>query len=97
MSNDDSLLCFTNNASCCNNEMGEWYFPNMSSVRIKGEGNGFYRDRGQSVVHLHRMHNTTMHNTTKTTNSTEITTSSSIVSMSPTEADIISTMSQRFQ
>ena len=29
-------------------------------VRIQGEGGSFYRSRGQSVVRLHRRHNTMM-------------------------------------
>ena len=57
----DSLLCFTNNTNCCESpRRGEWYFPNMSIVRIKGEDGSFYRDRGPSVVRLHRRHNATM-------------------------------------
>ena len=57
-----SLLCVTNNTNCCKTPaMGEWYFPNnMSAVRIKGKGDSFYRDRGPSVVRLHRKHNATM-------------------------------------
>ena len=56
-----SLQCFTN-SDCCHGEVkrGEWYFPNMSMVRTEGEGDSFYRDRGPSVVHLHRRHNATM-------------------------------------
>ena len=35
--------------------MGEWYYPNnMSAVRTEGGGGSFYRDRGPSVVRLHR-------------------------------------------
>ena len=41
--------------------MGEWYYPNnMSTVRTQGEGGSFFRNRGQSVIHLHRRHNATM-------------------------------------
>ena len=41
--------------------MGEWYYPNnMSAVRTEGEGGSFYRDRGPSVVRLHRRYNITM-------------------------------------
>ena len=60
--NSDSLLCFTNNINCCESlRRGEWYFPNnMSEVRTEGEGYSFYRDRGQSVVRLHRRHNATI-------------------------------------
>ena len=40
--------------------MGEWYFPNTSMVRIEGTGDSFYRNRGPSVVRLHRRHNVMM-------------------------------------
>ena len=42
------------------NRMGEWYFPDMSKVGIDGDGGSFYRDRGPSVVRLHRRHNAKM-------------------------------------
>ena len=35
--------------------MREWYYPNnMSMVRVEGEGGSFFRNRGPSVVRLHR-------------------------------------------
>ena len=41
--------------------MGEWYYPIMSAVRIDGnDGDSFYRNRGFSVVRLHRRHNVVM-------------------------------------
>ena len=56
-----SLLCITDNTNCCGRNMGEWYFPNnMSTVRTEGESGSFYRNRGPSVVRLHRRHNASM-------------------------------------
>ena len=57
---DDSLICVTNNTDCCVNHVGEWYFPNGSAVKIEGAGEAFYRNRGPSVVRLHRRHNVMM-------------------------------------
>ena len=47
---------------CCHgdNRMGEWYFPNMTKVKTEGAGESFYRNRGPSVVRLHRRHNVMM-------------------------------------
>ena len=60
-----SILCITDKNDCCRSPhgttVGEWYFPNNeSAVGIKGGGGSFYRDRGASVVCLHRRHNATM-------------------------------------
>ena len=63
-----ALLCITSETGCCrktdNNNiniplMREWYFPNGSSVRIKGDGHSFYRDRGPNIVRLNRRHDVT--------------------------------------
>ena len=61
-SNNESLLCITDKTDCCENpnRMGEWYFPDMSMVRVNGSGDSFFRDRGPSVVRLHRRHNVMM-------------------------------------
>ena len=61
-SNEESLLCFTDNPNCCDgeNRMGQWYLPDMTEVRTEGIGDSFYRDRGPSVVRLHRRHNVMM-------------------------------------
>ena len=64
-SDQHSLQCVTNNTYCCERiewRVGEWFFPNMSVVRRKGDGGSFYRDRDQSVVRLHRRHNVMMPN-----------------------------------
>ena len=61
-----SVLCFTDKTDCCRTfdgyrgPVGEWYFPNESTVGILGYGGSFYRNRGQSVVRLHRRHNVMM-------------------------------------
>ena len=39
--------------------MREWYFPNGSAVRIKGEGHKFYRNRDPTIVCLNRRYNAT--------------------------------------
>ena len=58
---DDALLCMTNNAECCARDqspgevtLGDWYYPNGTGASNMGEGLDFYRNRGQSVVRLHR-------------------------------------------
>ena len=60
---EQSLLCITDNPNCCGNpmnRMGEWYFPDMSTVRTEGEGDSFFRSRGPSVVRLYRRYNVMM-------------------------------------
>ena len=61
-----SVLCFTDKTDCCRTfdgyrgPVGEWYFPNESSVGVLGYGGSFYRNRGQSVVCLHWRHDAMM-------------------------------------
>ena len=58
---EESLLCITDNPNCCySGRIGEWYYPNTSKVKTNGDGDSFYRNRGQSVVRLHRRHNVVM-------------------------------------
>jgi hypothetical protein len=55
-----ALLCITNETDCCRSYyyiMKEWYFPNGSTVRIKGTGDSFYRNRGPSIVRLNWRNN----------------------------------------
>lgn len=61
-----SLFCLTNSTTCCRSSdtpgvggVGEWYFPNNGSAvsRVQGGGDSIYRDRGPSVVRLHRRDN----------------------------------------
>ena len=58
---DDALLCLTNNIMCCARAqvpgggiLGNWLYPNETRVVNAGERWEFYRNRGQSVVRLHR-------------------------------------------
>ena len=54
---ENALLCKTNNESCCNkenNRAGKFFYPNNVEVRIKKESPEFYRDRGEQVVRLNR-------------------------------------------
>ena len=57
--NNNALLCHTDKTDCCNNRIGEWYFPNGNKVQIMGIDRNtdhyFYRNRGSKVVRLHRV------------------------------------------
>ena len=57
-----SLLCYTNNTQCCRTAgpVREWYYPDGSMVRVMGSGDDIYRDRGPSVVRLHRRNSAMM-------------------------------------
>ena len=64
-----SLLCLTNNIQCCRHyylssvtTYPHWYFPNGSYVERYGYFDSLYRNRGPSVVRLHRRNNATMPN-----------------------------------
>lgn len=67
-----SLLCLTDNIQCCfpyelrmfNITYPHWYFPNGSEIAFRKSGiyESFYRNRGPSVVRLHRRHNATVPN-----------------------------------
>jgi len=63
---DNALLCITNNTACCSRAqspggvtLGDWYYPNGTGVAntivvqpdLRWD---FYRNRGQSVVRMHR-------------------------------------------
>ena len=57
----DALLCVTDNTACCSRSqvpgggiLGDWYYPNETVVRNIHDGDDFYRNRGQSVVRMHR-------------------------------------------
>ena len=56
-----ALLCVTDNTTCCARDqspdrgiLGDWYYPNGIGVANNGELWDFYRNRGPSVVHMHR-------------------------------------------
>ena len=40
------------------NRFGEFYYPNGVRVPIRITGEGFYRDRGDQLIRLHRRHDT---------------------------------------
>ena len=57
----DALLCMTDNTACCGRAqspggliLGDWYYPNDTGVANNGLQWEFYRNRGQSVVRMHR-------------------------------------------
>ena len=53
-----ALFCLTNNTECCGlSIVGDWFFPEGSMVPTGRFGANIYRDRGPSVVTLHRRNN----------------------------------------
>ena len=53
----DALLCRTNLTSCCGtvpNRFGQFYYPNGVAVPINSQQQGFYRNRGNQEIRLHR-------------------------------------------
>ena len=61
-SDDDALLCVTDQTACCSRFytgevgpfIGNWFFPNGTRVAALSIHWGFYRTRGHMVVRLHR-------------------------------------------
>ena len=54
---DDALLCITNQTACCRppgSPVGNWFFPNGTTVFSEGNQSNFYSDRGQMVVRMNR-------------------------------------------
>ena len=57
---DDALLCKTSLVACCEPFLGNWFFPNGTRLpsEIVNVTSGlqweFYRDRGWTVVRMHR-------------------------------------------
>ena len=57
---DDALLCKTSLVACCEPFLGNWFFPNGTVLpsEIVNVTSGlqweFYRDRGWTVVRMHR-------------------------------------------
>ena len=54
---ENALLCKTNKKECCSrvgNRCGAFYYPNEVEVPSKKYNHGFYRNRGDQVVRLHR-------------------------------------------
>ena len=60
-----ALFCLTNKTDCCRSSdtppgvggIGEWFFPNGSSVNNAASGDDIYRGRGPSFVRLQRRNN----------------------------------------
>ena len=57
---DDALLCITSLVGCCEPFLGNWFFPNGTTLP-RGIANAtsslqweFYEDRGWTVVRMHR-------------------------------------------
>ena len=60
----DALLCLTDNTACCARTqssgavLGDWYYPNgtgvPNSIVVADIEWEFYRNRGPSVVRMHR-------------------------------------------
>ena len=57
----DALLCMTNFNACCrspytdeNMAIGNWFFPNGTTVLSMSASEAFYRTRGKMVLLLHR-------------------------------------------
>ena len=52
---NQALHCRTTSPNCCRNErIGDFYYPNNSTVGINADREAFYRNRGASEVLLHR-------------------------------------------
>ena len=62
---DNALVCITDLTTCCRCpctgemglDMGNWFFPNGTSINAPGESTDwdFYRTRGEMVVIMHRI------------------------------------------
>ena len=55
--NENALLCKTDREDCCGtppNRFGEFYYPSGVQVPIRSRGQGFYRNRGEQEIRLHR-------------------------------------------
>ena len=53
---DNALLCVTDNTECCSNRVGQFYYPDNTTVSFSGT-NSLYRNRGPHVVRLNRKNN----------------------------------------
>ena len=60
---DDALLCVTDLTACCRppytgvigqTAIGNWFFPNRTTLPSFQTQWNFYRDRGQMLVNMHR-------------------------------------------
>ena len=53
---ENALQCITDKDSCCENDVGQWTFPNSSQVPTMGQSTTIYVSRGTSdgAVNLNR-------------------------------------------
>ena len=53
----NSMKCITDRMHCCRryDRLGEWYFPNGSSVPIPYAATSFYRLRSDGYIYLNRL------------------------------------------
>ena len=60
---EHALVCQTNRRPCCRGyRTGEWYYPNGTTVPIRGVGASFYRNRSyEGQVLLNRQNHETDH------------------------------------
>ena len=57
---DEALLCFTDLYQFCTDcfeAVGEWYYPNGSTVKTSTHGDALYVNKSHGVVRLHRRNN----------------------------------------
>jgi len=51
----NALMCITDKPGCCQvPKQGEWFYPNNTAVGVKITNHGFYRNRTEFKVLLHR-------------------------------------------
>ena len=55
---DAALLCVTDREDCCIYQfMGQFYYPDGSTVNVRGSGDSLYRNRGDGLIRLNRRNN----------------------------------------
>ena len=55
-SQNEGLQCVTDRKPCCGTQIGEWYFPNGTTVLRQHSGASFYRNEGDDgAVNLNRI------------------------------------------
>lgn len=55
-SQNEGLQCITDKISCCGTRIGEWYFPNGTSVPAQGSAVSFYHNEGDDgAVNLNKV------------------------------------------
>ena len=55
-SQNEGLQCVTDRMPCCGSQIGEWYFPDGTTVPTQGSAVSFYRNEGSDgAVNLNRI------------------------------------------